>query len=521
MRHRKPIASFAPQETLRFTLPLTLASIIVLICLSAEGTLSHTASEAHLITFGIFGSIYVLLSNVLIMRTAYLREFYGWGLAILTGVGLGILAFIIPEPLGEFSHILIIFGVVSIATVFGRYHAYTTLIGLILISISRFMPTLSRTEGVLDYFSPILIAFVLTETIVQIKDITHQHIHRLETINKASHQIMQSLDTKQTLSLLDKTIKETLNADTYFIGLVRENELCLDLFYDDGEYFNNIRIPLDGTLSGWVIKNQRELFLPDLRDDVQMEGIGTVVIGKDKTSLSWLGVPLRASNVNGIIALASYQPNAFNRADLELLSNLAQHAALALDNAIQHKKVEEQARLDSLTGVFNHGYFLKRLAEQAEEALRNNKPLSLIMLDIDYFKQYNDTYGHLVGDQILHSLATIIKQHVKETDAVGRWGGEEFAVSLPGATGAQALEVAHRISNSMAKVHVEDRHQKTVPAPTISQGIAVFPVEANEIYALIDLADCRLYVAKERGRNQIEPTADNWDIIKTNSPKLS
>ena len=136
------------------------------------------------------------------------------------------------------------------------------------------------------------------------------------------------------------------------------------------------------------------------------------------------------------------------------------------------------------------------------------------MLDIDYFKLYNDTYGHLVGDQILTSLCSIIKGHIKQGDAVGRWGGEEFIISLPNATGEQALQVAKRIGGTMAQLRVEDREHRTIPVPTVSQGIAVFSAEADEIYRLIDLADRRLYVAKERGRNQIEPDASYWSKIQ-------
>jgi diguanylate cyclase (GGDEF)-like protein len=324
---------------------------------------------------------------------------------------------------------------------------------------------------------------------------------------------MLSLETEQTLTLINATIQDALEADTYFVGIVKENEIHLDLFYDDGEYFNGTRIPLEGTLSGWVIRNQRELFLPDLRREVNLVGVGPFVTGKEKTSLSWMGVPLKATNVTGIIALGAYAPNSFDQADMELLSNLAQQVTVALDNTIQHAQVEEQARLDSLTGVYNHGYFLKRLAEQQEESASTKAPLSLIMLDIDYFKQYNDTFGHLVGDRILNALCTVIKQHIKQQDAVGRWGGEEFIISLPRATGIQAMQVAQRIGETLRLLKVEDRDQKMVPIPTVSQGIAVFPDEADEMFRLIDLADRRLYIAKARGRNQIEPGENHWKQI--------
>ncbi len=133
------------------------------------------------------------------------------------------------------------------------------------------------------------------------------------------------------------------------------------------------------------------------------------------------------------------------------------------------------------------------------------------MLDIDFFKQYNDTYGHLVGDRVLKTLCTAIRHHIKQSDAVGRWGGEEFVISLSGATGSQALQVAERVGQTMAQLRVEDRDQRTIPVPTVSQGIAIFPFEADEIYQLIDLADRRLYIAKARGRNQIEPPASHWE----------
>jgi diguanylate cyclase (GGDEF)-like protein len=361
---------------------------------------------------------------------------------------------------------------------------------------------------------PFIISIFLTESVLYIKNTTQQHIHRLETINKVSRQIMLSLDRDQTISLLDSTIRETLEADTYFVGLLRDNEIHMDLFYDDGEYFNGAKIPIEGTLSGWVIKNQKELFLPDLRKDTELEGVGLLIVGKEKTSLSWIGVPLTAPNIRGVLSLGSYQPNTFDAADMELLSNLAQHITMALDNSIRHAQVEEQARLDSLTGVYNHGYFLKKLAEQATAASASHTQLSLIMLDIDFFKQYNDTYGHLVGDRILKTLCAAIQHHIKQTDAVGRWGGEEFIISLPGAGGLQALQVAERIGQTMAALRVKDREQRTIPVPTVSQGIALYSAEADEIYELIDLADRRLYVAKARGRNQIEPAASHWERLQ-------
>jgi diguanylate cyclase (GGDEF)-like protein len=510
MKSRKPTGSFAPHEVQNFIFPIALSTVVIMTALILEELFSPAPLSPGLIVYSLILMAGTIINHVVIVRTADFRETYGWLNAILTGVGLGVLLYILPQDLSEASHILIPFGVVAVAIISGRQYAYTTFLLILVVSIPHVIRLFSQAPSILVVGMPFIISLVITESVLYIKNTTQQHIHRLETINKVSRQIMLSLDTEQTIVLLDATIQETLEADTYFIGLLRDDHIYLDLFYDEGQYFNGARVPLPGTLSGWVIKNQKELFLPDLRKEVALDGVDIVVIGKEKTSLCWMGVPLTAPNVKGVISLGSYQPNAFDSADMELLSSLAQHITLALDNTIRHAQVEEQARLDSLTSVYNHGYFLKKLAEQAAVASADNTPLSLIMLDIDFFKQYNDTYGHLVGDRILKTLCAAIKHHIKQSDAVGRWGGEEFIISLPGARGLQAMQVAERIGQTMAALRVEDREQRAIPVPTVSQGIALFPFEADEIYRLIDLADRRLYVAKARGRNQIEPDISHW-----------
>lgn len=511
MRLKKPSTSFAPPEVRRFILPITLTAFALMVGVILDNLLVESSFNIKLIVFCGIIIAGTLINDTVITRTGDFRESYGWLNAILTAIGLGLLLYILQGRLHEIAHIMIILGVIAVAILSGRLYGYTTLLGIFILSVPHLVDVIERSMNILWFGTPYIVSLSAMEAILRIKDTTQQHIHHLETINKASRQIMLSLETEQTISLLNATIQDALEADTYFVGILRGNEIQLDLFYDAGEYYNGTKVPIEGTLSGWVIKNQKELFLPDLRKEVELEGVRDYVIGTERTSLSWMGVPLTAANVTGVIALGSYQPNAFDSADMELLSNLAQHITLALENTIRHAQVEEQARLDSLTGVYNHGYFLKKLAEQAEECSTNNTPLSLIMLDIDFFKQYNDTYGHLVGDRILKTLCTAIKHHIKQSDAVGRWGGEEFVISLPGANGKEALQVAERVGQTMATLQIEDREQNTIPVPTVSQGIAVYPIEADEIYRLIDLADGRLYMAKERGRNQIEPDISHWD----------
>ena len=511
MKIVRPSTSFTPHEVKRFTTPLALGMILFMTIVVCYGMFLTPQPDVRLILYGIGGAAYILFYQELLARSPGYWERYSWIYSTISGLGLGMMGNLLPMQLEELPHIMLVWGILSSTVAAGRLHGFLTMGVAIITSLAGNPGPLENGYELLEFLTPYAIAVIVIETYVLINKTTQKHIHRLETINKVSRQLMQSLNTEQVLTLLSGTILETLEADTYFIGILTDPQtLRLQLLYDEGEFFNGLELPLEGTLASWVIKHQKELFLPDLRYGVQLEGVEMRIIGQDKTSQSWIGVPLTSQNVSGVMAMASYTPNAFDLADMELLSTLAQQVTQALDNSIRHAQVEEQARLDSLTGVYNHGYFLTKLTEQAQAAQNDQAPLSLIMLDIDFFKQYNDTYGHLVGDRILNTLCTAIKSHVKQGDAVGRWGGEEFIISLPNATGEQATQVAKRISETMATLRVEDRLQRTVPVPTVSQGVAIFPQEADEIYELIDLADRRLYTAKKRGRNQIEPALEHW-----------
>ena len=230
-----------------------------------------------------------------------------------------------------------------------------------------------------------------------------------------------------------------------------------------------------------------------------------VIAGTGRISESWLGVPMTAGgHPIGLLAFGSYQPDAFNSEDVDLLTSVANQVAIAVDNAQHHAQVEDQSRRDSLTQAFNHGYLLERLDEEIEQAKVNASTVSLIMLDIDHFKQYNDTYGHVVGDQVLRMMTLAIQKHLKKTDMVGRWGGEEFAIVLPRATAEQACIVAERIRSSLTELPLTDREGRSLPKPTVSQGIAAFPSNASSAEMQVDAADRALYVAKQRGRDQIQ-----------------
>lgn len=466
------------------------------------------------ILIGIFGIIYGLILLYVIMPSPKLLQWLKWPITLVNAIAISIGVHYLPAVLGIIPHIIIILAAAIMIIIWSRAAAYTFLLVTLVLHIGVTDWNTRPVLTAISDFGFFLVAGVAIETVQRLGNTNLNRIKRLEAINEFARQVSSSLDTDQVLTLIGAAIQKAIVADSYFFGLIEGDQIHFHLVYDDGEFFPLMDAPLEGTLSNWVIQNQSSLFIPDLSNNIDLEGVKLVLFGKDKTSLCWMGVPMRAGGVNGIIAIASYTPNDFSRTDLELLENLAQQAALALDNTYHHAEVEAQSRLDSLTGAYNHGYIVNFLNNEAENGLLNSAPLSLIMLDIDHFKQYNDNFGHIVGDQVLTILTQAIRQHIKTSDAIGRWGGEEFAIVLPGTSGPQAQLVAERVRETVNSLSIHDREEHLLPFPTISQGLAVFPSETNNVYKLIDLADQRLYIAKERGRNQIEPKPDHWKSIK-------
>ncbi len=205
----------------------------------------------------------------------------------------------------------------------------------------------------------------------------------------------------------------------------------------------------------------------------------------------------------GVLYVNYAEPHVFSVTERNVLATFANQAAIALENARLYGEVQEQARRDSLTHVYNHGYFLKRLTDETQGALQIMQSFSLIMLDIDYFKNYNDCYGHVLGDKVLETLVQTIHRHIKHTDFVGRWGGEEFCIGLCDTDTAGAVSVAERIRETLAAQTLSVAPDQMIAMPTVSQGIATLPTSAHDTSTLIDRADAALYRAKDRGRDQI------------------
>lgn len=329
---------------------------------------------------------------------------------------------------------------------------------------------------------------------------------RLAVLYEIGKAITSTLETDDMLDLIYKHLSQVISCDAYFVSIYLPEEHLLDikLLIDQGKRYAPEKASASEGLSSWIVKNRRSLLIQDLRKEINSLPVKPIMVGEKKLSRSWLGVPMQIEDdLIGLLAVASYQPNVFDEMDQLLLEQIAQQAALSIQNARIHEEVSRQAKLDSLTGVSNHNHFIEKLYEDAESAITTPTPLSLIMLDIDYFKLYNDTYGHVIGDQVLILTVQAIQSHIKKTDTVGRWGGEEFGVILPNTTISQAKLVADRIRHTLSELPLFNVEGKTIPKPTISQGIATLPDHTSDVDELVIIADRALYRAKNKGRDQV------------------
>jgi len=253
-------------------------------------------------------------------------------------------------------------------------------------------------------------------------------------------------------------------------------------------------------LCGEVVYRAEPLCVTDVFQNGRMSRLACMRAG----FRSFCAVPLRAEGqVLGVMSLHSRQERQLLPREQDLLAAIGNQVAVALVNVRLYAEVQRLATTDPLTGLANRRVLEQRLEEEARRARRYQRPLSLIMADLDHFKVYNDTYGHPAGDVVLQEVANLLRANVRETDLVVRYGGEEFAVLLPETSLAGALAVAEKLRIAVENHPFPRREALPGGRLTISLGVATFPEEVGEPEALIRYADEALYRAKESGRNRV------------------
>lgn len=282
-----------------------------------------------------------------------------------------------------------------------------------------------------------------------------------------------------------------LHADSGELGLA---------FSQKGKKSVTIKAKKGDVYDEWVAKTLKPLLVEDTHSDFRFDAEKTKA-EEEREVRSLMSVPLLVGNRTvGILRVDSAREEAFSTDDTRLLSIIGDLAAVSLENVQLYERVEDLAIHDSLTGLFLRRYFAQRLSQEMTRALRKKNELSLLLMDLDQFKRYNDTYGHSAGDIVLKAVAMILLYMFdRPGNMVCRYGGEEFAVLLPDCGRAKALELAEGLRKKIESQPVILRREKT--HITASMGVATFPRDAQLKEDLIQKVDDALYAAKRKGRN--------------------
>ena len=265
-----------------------------------------------------------------------------------------------------------------------------------------------------------------------------------------------------------------------------------------------IKIPLREDAGVLAMTALEGMSLEVTTDEARQKTANDPVLQSLRTEF-FVTVPLKAKDkvVGVILADNLFTKKPILKDDIRTLTMFANHAGLAIENSRLYEQTVYESNTDTLTRLWNHGYFQFLLTEELKKAYESKAPLSMVMFDIDNFKNYNDTMGHQMGDQILRDVARILKTVCDGKGFVARYGGEEFAVILPNQEKDHAYVIAENLR--MAIENFEFKGQEVQPNKnlTISAGLSTYPEDALDKERLIYLADMALYEAKRTGKNKV------------------
>ncbi|WP_027340366.1 sensor domain-containing diguanylate cyclase [Halonatronum saccharophilum] len=376
------------------------------------------------------------------------------------------------------------------------------------------VPILSKEEPIgIIFFLSKKVDFFSNEDIVLIHTISEQaplliekakifekmerNVAGLSTLQRTSNTINSTLDLNEVIDMTVDVIMGTMGVSMAGLFLLEGKDKKLVLASSSGVPMNEEKRKIiygAKRLAGDTI-NKGEFLITDNIDKNIREKFDSINL------MSVVSIPLKVrGRIIGAITAAQigFKRN-FKEADRKFLETLANQIAIAIDNASMYKQMEELATRDGLTKLYNHSYFQESLSQEIDKAQRYERDLSLIIMDIDNFKDFNDTYGHQVGDEVLKNLARLLEDQARNSDIVARYGGEEFVIILPETNKEGAFVMGQRINKEVRNMVV--RYDELNLKVTISIGAASFSSEMSQ-KDLISAADNALYKAKAEGKDR-------------------
>ncbi len=356
---------------------------------------------------------------------------------------------------------------------------------------------------------------------------------RLFYLNKLANNLRKSKDPEDILKQLPKKTLEGFNVSRCIIFQVNESNNQLMPVYSSGIEIKKLQKNKYSYSEGLVqnikenggliwVRNQSEIITFGLEKFSSKLKSNSFILSK----LNDLGTRSDSTQILKAVTDADQQKNLPERFilfidksaqegpiatyEIRVLKSFIQTVGTIYENMVLYHRLletykikEVQAVTDELTGLYNYRYLMRELQREIYRTQRFGKPFSVIMFDIDHFKNYNDANGHVKGDELLKKMARLIEEHTRRTDTAARYGGEEFFIILPGLEKNEAASIAEKMQQLIERHRFYNQKGQPNKNLTISTGVATFPQDANDLRNLIENVDKALYKAKRSGRNQV------------------
>ena len=348
----------------------------------------------------------------------------------------------------------------------------------------------------------------ITKPIEPLDEERSHRLKQLATFSEIGKTLASTLNLKEILNTVMKQISDLLQPKNWSLLLVDEEkgELYFEIAVGEGaEKIKDLRFKMGEGIAGWVAQEGKPLLVSDVSKEPRFS------TRADQRSTfktkSIVCVPLKTKGKShGVIELINKveeEIDSFGEEDLLLLNTLADYTAIAIENAKLFDRVQELTITDDLTHLYNSRYLHRSLEHEVERARRFKEELSLIFMDLDYFKDVNDKHGHLSGSKLLTEVAELISANIRAVDIACRYGGDEFVVVMPETSKKNARIVAEKLRDKF-KGNLFLKEEGINCPLTASFGVAAYPEDARDRLELIHLADQAMYKVKNSTRDGVE-----------------
>jgi diguanylate cyclase (GGDEF)-like protein len=332
-----------------------------------------------------------------------------------------------------------------------------------------------------------------------------RQIARLSLFHEIGKALASTLDLQKILQTVMEKISDLLQPDTWSLLMLDEaaQELHFEIAIGAGaDKLKDVRLKVGEGIAGWVAQTGEPVLVEDVKRDPRFTPRIDEVTQTDTRSV--VCVPIKGKEkILGVIELVNcLGRESFRTADIPILKSLADYAAIALENARYIQRIHELTITDDCTALYNARHLNFVLDAEIYRSTRYGYEFSVIFLDLDHFKQVNDTHGHLVGSKLLWMIGDLIKGHLRLIDYAFRYGGDEFVILLPQTPKQNSLTVVRRLKDLLnSRVFFSDEGLNIMV--TASFGVASFPADGRTRRELLRMADEAMYLVKNTTRNSI------------------